>query len=115
MDELFENPYFDTYENFEQFKRKHIYLARALKENFPNPEWKNHPIYYYSSLRMFAKHQIKEGAYKNQLQIGSIDFSDYLNYKELGKYFLEHLDKTKYYYNENTQTVVETAIHWELS
>jgi hypothetical protein len=115
MEELFENPYFDTYENFEQFKRKHMYLAKVLKEKFPESEWKEHPLYYYSNPRVFAKHQVKESAYNDQLKTPSIDFSEYLNWEELGRYFLEHLDKTKYYYNETTQTIVETAIHWELS
>lgn len=115
MKNLFENPYFIQYENLEEFKKHHMYLTKVLKEKFPESEWKEHPLYYYPNIRVFAKHQVKEGPYKNQLQIGSIDFSNYINWEDLGEYFIKNLDTTKYYYNKTTQTIVETAIHWELS
>lgn len=121
MEELFEKSYFDAYENFEQFKKEHPYLAKSLKEKFPEPEWKEHPLYYYPNPRIFAEYQLKEGPYKDKYHIPLLDFADYdefsdfINWKVFIKYFLEHSDKTKYYYNETTQTIVETAIHWELS
>lgn len=104
--------------NFDRTSDYYIYFENPAKFQKEEPTLYNKvlsqikiephaAIYLYHTPEDYAKFSVKEGYYVGDVSDSPLDFTEFIDYPKLAKYFLSVSDKGVFYYDESSNKFVE--------
>lgn len=97
--------YYIYFENPSEFQKQEPMLYdRVLNQIKIEP---HAAIYLYPTPEDYAKFSVKEGYYVGDVSDSPLDFTEFIDYTKLAKYFLSVSDKDSFYYDEQSNKYVE--------